>query len=882
MDAEQKKQIIKRYIKEKSENPAAVNLGDDALAPYAALDRLLDYIELNNNGLFNLATFEADPHQWKKFANILDYATTFTRGSPPTLIHTSERSADFGLQYWHNARDINALPKDDYYERPTSKPALADAELTQKIQGSRAKLYALTQTFPEASVFDPANVEQVKARINTLNEQMKPLPDHDPQKAILQKRLNVLLDLNKINQLERINIPQDDGSTLTYCTLAEAAGGVTEKVSLVSLAKVKTQLGQLCARNNLTVDLYDAERGQYKLSTEAIIKLPKHGEIKEVQHEAMALNISRIMGLDTASSTSIFHNGQPALFVPFDDIRLLSDFSSGKTFTAGLGFSGQTYTHYSTINPVGEGMQADRFVSDFGNSLALFYLSSDTDAVGGYCQNKALKGSKDLFIFDQVIMDSDKFILDSRLSLQPDQFIMKHLRHGQGRNRSLIEDSPMVTKYASLMQLKEQGNKILQYANHVAWQHNNRAVTIKEQLKGRLTSEVRTQLTNELKEVQALKKDAETIKSKIQARIKQIDEILPKTTGVVTSNEIRQALILEKLLHNPVSFSDDGRPYKNPWTTRQNNPVQSINDLNNGSVQIHFKSKVSPEMLEFIKRQGGGDSLTLTSPKVITLSKAHLNALSEGMLHPENSLNLDPDTDYLAAADLAQIKQAYKDGHRTRIISAVTDYQAVMNNDAKSTADKLTCLSKTETDIKTFVQTAKDKGFGMHVLKKFHFDAQQQLQALMNPAQIPPNLNQAFAAALKLDRVSEFNAVVREAVAQNKLADAQFTGFLASCIQKEALSTNHTTAQRESLALSQDAQRVMAHLKLPAVPLIVQLGGPVAADDGLAQIDPLAALEADLDVEYGLLVDQPIVVSPSTHPIDAVDDTVREEITVKF
>jgi hypothetical protein len=882
VDAEQKKRIIKRYIKEKSANPEAVNLGDNALAPYAALDRLLDHVDANNHGLFDLATFEANQGQWQQFTDILNYASTFTAGSPPTLTKISLRSADFGLQYWRNARDINALPKDNYYSRPTSKPAVGDADLDQKIQGSRAKLYALTQTFPQATVFDPANTELVKARIASLNQQMKPLQDGTVQKAVLQKQLNILLDLNKVNQLERITIPQDNGAPLTYCTLAEAAGGVTEKVSLISLAKVKTQLGQLCARDNLTVDLYDTERGQYKLNTEAIIKLPKHGDIKEVQHEALALNISRMLGLNTTASTSVSYNGHPALFVPFDNIRLLSDFATGKTFTAGLGFSGKTYTHYSTINPVGDGLQADCFVDDFGTALGLLYLSSDTDAIGGYCQNKALQNCKALFIFDQVIMDSDKFVLDSRLSLQPDQFFVKHLRHGKGRNRTLIEDSPMTTKYASLMQLKEDSGKILQYLSHVAWQHHNRGEAIKQQLKGQITKEARDQLTEELKDVQILEKDAETLKSKIQTRIKKIDEILPKVTGAVSVNEVRQVLILEKLLHNPVLFSDDGRPYKNPWTSRQDNPAQSVNDLNNGSVEITFKNKVSPEMLAFIKRQGGGDSLTLTSPKVITVSKAHLNALSEGMLHPEHTVNLNANAHYLDAADLAQIKDAYTDGHRTRIISAIADYQAVMNNRARSTPDKMACLVKTEADLKAFIQTAKDKGFGLHVLKKFHFDEQQRLQTLMNQALIPANLNQAFAAALKLDRVSEFNEVVREAITHNKLTDAQFTGFLTLCIQKEALATNHSSAQRESLALSQEVQRVMAQLKLPVAPLIVQLGGPVMADDRLARIDPIAALEADLRVEHDLLISRATTVSPSTSPVATVDDKVNEQIAVKI
>lgn len=880
MDGEQKKRILKRYLKEKSVSPQDVNLSDEDLAPYANLDQLLDYIDLHKNELFDLATLEADPDQWREFTNILNHASAFTPGSPPLLTKVSIKNADFGLRYWRNAHDIAVLPKDNYYARPVNEFAAVDAELNNVIGTSRTKLYALTQTFPDATVFNPAHIGQVNERIALIENQIKPLTDDNPQKVLLQKRLAVLTDLNKINQLERLGIPQEHGSALIYCTLAETTGGVTEKISLIQLATVKQQLGQLSARDGLTVDNYNEERGQYKLSTQAIIKLPKHGKIVEVQREAMALNISRLLGLDTASSTSVSYKDLPGLFVPFDSIRLLNEFATGKTFTAGLGFDGQTYTHYSTINPVGEGIQSDRFVNDFGNFLGLLFLSSDTDAIGGYNQNKALRDARSLYVFDLVVMDTHKFKLDSRLSLEPDQFFMKHTRHGQGRNRTLIEDSTMVTKYASLMQLKELGDKILQYANQISLRHNLRVEAIKRQLTSVVSEETRGQLITELKNIEILEKDAENIRVKMQERIKQINDALPKTTGTISTDEVRQALILEKMVHNPVLFSDDARPYKNPWTYRQSNTVESINNLDNGSVQITFSSKVPVNMVDFIKRHGGGDSIVMASPKVMTISKAHLNALREDMLYPEHTLGLVPETDYLAPADLAIIKDAYKEGNGVQILTTINEYQTEMNDIDHSSADKIASIAKTESDLNVCIRTAKDKGFGMHALKKFHFDAQQQLQKLMNPAHIPGNLNQAFAAALKLDRTSAFNSVVREAVALNKLTDPQFTGFLTACIQKEAAATNHIEAQRESLALSVDAQRVINHLKLPPVPLSVQLAAPqTAVHDGLIDIDPLAHLAEHLAMEHNGLMDQAVIV-PAVQPIVHQEDVVREGIKV--
>lgn len=170
-----------------------------------------------------------------------------------------------------------------------------------------------------------------------------------------------------------------------------------------------------------------------------------------------------------------------------------------------------------------------------------------------------------------------------------------------------------------------------------------------------LAKDERVRLTEELNDVEILEKDAEQIKSQILIRINKIAEVLPQTTGPVGSDVIRQCLILEKLLHNPVLYSDDGRPYKNPWTTRQANTVQTINDLQTGRYKLLLNSIFQKKWFDFIKRHGGGDSLTISSPKVITISKAHLDGLRENMLHPEHSPELSLNTDYLDDKDLCII-----------------------------------------------------------------------------------------------------------------------------------------------------------------------------------------------------------------------------------
>lgn len=820
MELGQKNRIIKRFLKEKCENPIAMELQSIDLEYYSDLDKLLDHIDFHQNGLFDLETLETDPEQWREFCGIIKYSSTFEKGgSPPLLKSVDFKKAEEGIRYTQNAHEIIRLPKDNYYERPTYTPTEVDTELDDLIINSRTKLYSLTQTFPDATPFDASNFIQVTALIQRLQEEMERLPHNDPEKERIQERLNILSDLNNINELKRICIPQDNGSTLIYCTLQENIGGVTEKITLMSLDNVKKQLRHLCdSAPGLSIKDYQAGREQYKLRTEAIIKLPKHGAIQEVQHEAMALNVSRLMELDTATTTTISHNGHPALFIPFDEIQLLSGFSLGKTFYAWL--LGKTYTHYSTIKSLGEGIQADCFIDDFGDAFGLLYLCSDTDAIGGNCQNKALRNAKSLFIFDQSLMDTHKFILDSRLCLIPGEFLKKHTRHGLGRNRTLIEDSSMHSKFESIMQLRAMDDKILQYVTHVIWQHQQQAARIKRQFKKPLSTEKQSQLTSELSDLMLLEKDAETLRTRLMERLEAIDDILPQSTGDIDLPMVRNALIFEKLIHNPILYSDDGRPFKNPWTYRQQNKLKKIDDLGNDLIQLTFSDKISSVMVDFIKRRGGGDSITITTPKTITLSKAQLIELREDILHPEHQLVLDPAINYLDPLDLAAIKEAYNAGNRTYMMHTVTSYREKMNHDKASVDEQLKCIVETEEQLKQFIISAHDRGFGMHVLKKFYFDAQQQLQRLIPPLKVPVQLNNAFAAALKLDRVSEFNAVVLQAIKQDKITDQQFISFLDECIQRANAATNYTQAQQESSELSSKAKEVMCRLEVFTIPFL--------------------------------------------------------------
>lgn len=95
-------------------------------------------------------------------------------------------------------------------------------------------------------------------------------------------------------------------------------------------------------------------------------------------------------------------------------------------------------------------------------------------------------------------------------------------------------------------------------------------------------------------------------------------------------------------MHNPILFSDDGRPYKNPWTYRQFNTIKKVDDLDNGSIQLTFDDKISTAMVEFIKRRSKSDSLVMNSAKTLLITKEQLMGLTENILHPEHQLTLAP------------------------------------------------------------------------------------------------------------------------------------------------------------------------------------------------------------------------------------------------
>ncbi|VEG89608.1 hypothetical protein [Legionella spiritensis] len=807
----QKERIIKRFLQEISTYPP-FSFSGHPLSLYKELAQCLDALESTYGDLLDFTKAEEYQEQWDILVDVLQAGLNKTADSPHSLWAVDIQLMHRQAEMWRDHFILNALPQPDYYHRKTYYEAeIQSGDINLLIEKSRQTMIPIIRSFlPEESTFDPANHQDVEGVICALKEQREATIPDSPEAVTLQNQLTLMEDLDKINQLTAISIPAEPAGHLLYCTLTENAGGITRKISLISLASLHKQLNKLHNTKLKTPEDYIQERKNYRLGIEAILKLPKHGDIKEVQREALALNFSRILGLDTTRSSIITHDGNPALFIPFDDIKLLNEFAKGKTYKTGFGFFySQTYENYSTINPVGSGLQFNMFIDDFGHSLGLFYLCSDTDGIGGYIQNKGLKNSRSLFIFDQVVMPKNKLGLDSRLSLQPVEFIMMHTRHGQGRNRSLIEDSSMASKFDSLMDLLSQENRLCKYVIRTANLHQRRIEWLEKELENASSPEENRRILEELIQIRELKEDALIIKNVIQERIKKIPTIFPRHDEQIDRIEILKTLILEKLLHNPILFTDTGRPYKHPWTYRHNNSVTEIEKKPEYQVfLITFNYTINPQMVEFLKRKGS-HSIRLSSYRSLEISYDDLLALTETILYPEMEATLQYDQNYLDQEDLRQISEAYNGYNNKIIIEAIDRYLEIMADDTSPINEKTDMITRTLSTIKDHLNTSKNKGFASHVLKKLHFDIQLRLQRMIPPESMPEQLNSSFTAALKLDRIAEFNEVLIYAIMTGQWDSKTFLSFLKNCMTISAGATNHDEALQKSQEIADLAEKTV-------------------------------------------------------------------------
>ncbi len=685
---------------------------------------------------------------------------------------------------------------------------------------------------PTAASLDVLNYTHKQVKSSTNHQALKPfedlrraaltkltseiryfLPSFDPEnKSKVQEKITPLLPAQQAwldlyvsyKELTFMEIPQEQGPKL-YAPLPDSVGGVTAKITLISMEAISEKLTRFLDHPG------PFEPADFKLKPDAILKLPKHGKKTEVQREAIALNIARILRLNTTQSTMVTYGGEPALFVPFAKIALLKDFARGKPVS--------DYVNYSTIQPVGEGLQSDQCIEDFGAALGLLYLCNDPDSIGKLNQNKALSESRFLYIFDQVIMLENNFTLDSRMSLSSVSWFRSQSRHTEGRNKTLVEDSIINAKVDSIANLIRNGDAIIQMINGIIKTHE-------AELNHTPYGEKYTELV-------ALRDDAMELRTAVRTRMEEVFKAFPLMNGrpiglsVVNNEEklgiLKRTILLEKMFNKPRLFADDGRVYRNLWTEPHELKIINVR-IEGEEVFIEWNKSIKPELIShYFKKELKSIDKTHTK-----MSLHDFKNLSETAFFPENEHQFNPTCKYLDMNRIQHLSKHYKAGHRTQILEALNQYNHIMDSASQTPEKKIASMLQTMDTIIGYTREAKDKGFLNHALRILQFDIQHRLQSMIADEELKAMLTQAFDAAIKLDRISLFNQVLMKAITTKQLADPEFREYLEDCIKLSTESNNYEQSKFNShdMSLTSDSlikkldKRLQVEAKKEASPLV--------------------------------------------------------------
>ncbi|CDZ78521.1 hypothetical protein BN59_02831 [Legionella massiliensis] len=845
MNPEQRRRLVSTFLRAKYPDTY-----DDAWLEnentFAPVAEAIDLME--KWGTLNSSVLNDNPHALGSLFAALDRALMVSMDVPPKYVFAVEDAL---------------LPDGDYTSRQTKtieNQAIQVNFLNRRGEPRNPNFEELRQNtletllriaanqMPSLPAWDKISSQDVQSAIKAREKLLKAATDPGV-KQNLENEIDLLKDINKVSQLKVINIPKEDGSNDHYCILPDAAGGVTEKYSVMSTGKAIEQMIHLYnGRYGLDFAGYTAQRDNFKLSTEGILKLPKHGKTIEVQREAIALNISRILGFTTTKSTMVEHNGQAALFVPFDKIQLMKEFAHGETHHVVLPSSlkkitsiGDEYLHYSTITPVGNQLHSDRAIEDFGRVMAFSYLCNDPDFIGMENQNKAIKDNHLLYIFDQVVMSDEKMELDSRLSLAPIG-AGRHSRHNQGRNRSIVEDSSFNAKFASVTQLLENQGRINTMLDGILDSHDTKIRQLRADIKniadkgGRALPAEKEQmkaLQTQLKEVELLRGDAAGIKDVINSRMETMFRKFPTLNGqamnpqVFLANQdvLRQSLTLEKLINKPVLFADDGRPYKNPWTYRNKNKITEINLTHDNKVELTFKTLDVTQMIAVLKSAGVDTSLCEKKGTTLKIPIGELNKVQERCMFPELGAFAPPPNGYLDINRLRLNLSGYSENSEV-IIARIEKYKAdLLQAEAleygPDIKNKIENMQSTLAALKEIRDSSSSKGMVKQVELNLQLDIQENLREMIHEEEpgLDAKIAQAFEAAVKLDRVNDFNHVLM-AFAYNGFKNAPgLDTYLTHCITAgQRANDNYKNAKEASLAIRNESHEFYTALNNPPQP----------------------------------------------------------------
>lgn len=879
MDSEIKKKLVRLYLQTHYAEKFQETWLDN-MERFEWIGKAIEYIDTN---LFKVANLESNDSEYKDFVRLVGQAVDFNDAIPPEIVVYDGDALEDEVQL------LKFKSLTDYTSRTTeSRPISQDKYLDDLKNKAIATLKNIAGTvLPNADI---SSSKKLKEAIDWFEKKHKGEENSD-EKAKLKSILSLLKNIDKISKLEVIDIPNEQGTLSRFCTMAESAGGVTEKISVTPREEVAKKLqnivddggnfilstkkgGNFIQGSKFPYNAFKEYTSDCELKTKGILKLPKHGKTIEVQREAIALNIARILGFETTQSTMVNHNGKAALYVPFDNIQLMKEFAQGETqriiVPSGItkiGTIGDPYLHHSTITPVGNGLHCDTTLNDFGDKAAFSFLCNDTDFVGAYNQNKAIIRGKDLYIFDQVIMSSDKMDFDTRLSMIPTG-VKRHSRHNQGRNRSLIEDSSFDTKFEGVIHLLNNQERINTMMDKIIETHASNLKDTQQKIDSlRQNNSLDTMkkkelsfLTDQQSELLKLKADAETIKGTINNRFDSMFKNFPSihkspmtpALFLKHKDQIKPALELEKLVNNPVLFSDDGRPYRHPWTTRNTTLITAIEESGE-NMRLTFSEFNREHIINTLRAAGAKPELCKRHGNTLIIPKEELKKINENSIYPERTPFIadSEKKNYLDMNSIKLMSAGYSGNNLKSANKLIEHYQIQINLNDKNPARQVEVMYDTLHAIKG------SSGFAKHLELKLQLDIQQKLRPMIlnlitvEELQVgmKDKLAQAYEAAVKLDRLNDLNHVlmrfVKNPVNTNQKALIE---YLDNCIKHGASATDYNTAKVESLAMLKESHQAYDLMPTRDHKPMLKLRAPVLKQDW-EEVDVLTLQEQQLEEE---------------------------------
>ncbi|KTD10695.1 coiled-coil protein [Legionella gratiana] len=542
--------------------------------------------------------------------------------------------------------------------------------------------------------------KKIKKATRQLKQLLKATRSEDEKKEIQAQ-------LDKINSLKLVIIPTQEGNK-RYYSIADTAGGVTQKTCLIDEDTLKNNLEKLAQAQNIDDVM------QNKIRMNAILKHPKatlldrlmntgEGDDTEVQREAIGLKIARLLGFSNVTDcTMVYHdtgNGRhPCLFVPFGDMKLMTEFIEDKR-----SMHGRLKKKYFDS------------VEDFGQYSAYFMLSGDPDFIGKKGGNKGLTGTdpKKMYFFDQVFMATNNFGLDRAFNLIPTNFLSNLpnfiSRHFMGRNKSVVNDSSFEEKIQGAIGILQKKEDIKNMFKEIAKANSEMPddPTVKKLQKD--TKECRKSFNDRIRSIEKLFPPI-----KINGSSKQVGDLV-KAKDDDNLKLLKKSMLVTQLINKPKLYDKSGKPYRAPFFTNPSTYVKHVSisgDQVTISFDRRFGSPLSESKKAILRQQGF--KISPDGKSAIT-SKENLLKLNEHSYFKEQENEIDPKHNYIQPEKMKALANIYNESDRgvQILISSLRDL------------DKPTALKNV---LKNWGQLPfKNKGFAAHVQQCFLYEAMKVL-----------------------------------------------------------------------------------------------------------------------------------------------------------